>query len=88
MTALLLPLPSLVQDAAVPQGARIILFVDDEPQACKWFARLFADEFTIVTSCSADDAASLLRARGADIAVLVIDYRMPGRNGLALLEEV
>lgn len=81
-------LPSLVQDAAIPQGARIILFVDDEPQACKYFARLFADEFTIVTSISADEAAGQLRARGPDIAVLVTDYRMPGRDGLALLEQV
>ena len=63
----------------------MILFVDDEPQACKWFARLFADEFTIVTAGSTDDALHMLRERGPDIAVLVTDYRMPGRNGLSLL---
>ena len=63
----------------------MILFVDDEPQACKWFARLFADEFTIVTAGSTDDALHMLRERGQDIAVLVTDYRMPGRNGLSLL---
>ena len=63
----------------------MILFVDDEPQTCKWFARLFADEFTIVTAGSTDDALHMLRERGPDIAVLVTDYRMPGRNGLSLL---
>ena len=63
----------------------MILFVDDEPQTCKWFARLFADEFTIVTAGSTDDALHMLRERGQDIAVLVTDYRMPGRNGLSLL---
>ena len=63
----------------------MILFVDDEPQACKWFARLFADEFTIVTAGSTDDALHMLRERGPEIAVLVTDYRMPGRNGLSLL---
>jgi two-component system response regulator PhcR len=65
----------------------MILFVDDEPQACKWFARLFADEFTIFTAGSADEALQLLRERGPDIAVLVTDYRMPVRNGLFLLGE-
>ena len=63
----------------------MILFVDDEPQACKWFARLFGDEFTILTAGSADEALRTLRERGPEIAVLVTDYRMPGRNGLALL---
>ncbi|WP_309683905.1 response regulator, partial [Polaromonas sp.] len=70
------------------QGACTILFVDDEAQACKWFARLFADEFSIITAGSVDEALQALRARGPDIAVLVTDYRMPVRNGLALLQEV
>ena len=30
--------------------AQTILFVDDEPQACKWFARTFCGEFTILTA--------------------------------------
>lgn len=67
------------------QHACVILFVDDEPQACKWFARLFADEFTILTAGSADEALQMLHARGQDIAVLITDYRMPVRNGLDLL---
>ena len=66
----------------------MILFVDDEPQACKWFARLFADEFSILTAGSADAALQMLHARGPDIAVLVTDYRMPVRNGLDLLATV
>lgn len=69
----------------VPEDARTVLFVDDEPQACKWFARLFSDEFTILTARGADAALQTLRERGAEIAVLVSDYRMPGRNGLDLL---
>lgn len=68
-----------------PEDARIVLFVDDEPQACKWFTRLFSDEFTILTAGGADEALRTLRERGAAIAVLVSDYRMPGRNGLDLL---
>ncbi len=66
-------------------GAGTILFVDDEPQACKWFARLFADEFSIITAGGVDDALALLAERDGEIAVLVTDYRMPSRDGLALL---
>ena len=63
----------------------MILFVDDEPHACKWFARLFADEFSIITAGGADEALQLLRERAPAIAVLITDYRMPMKNGLQLL---
>ena len=65
--------------------AHTILFVDDEAHACKWFARLFADEFSILTAGGADEALQLLRERAPDIAVLITDYRMPMKNGLQLL---
>ena len=65
--------------------AHTILFVDDEPHACKWFARLFADEFSIITAGGADEALQLLRERAPDIAVLITDYRMPMKSGLQLL---
>jgi two-component system response regulator PhcR len=74
-----IPLPPVSQDACA------ILFVDDEPQTCKWFARLFSDEFSILTAGGVDEALQTLRERGPAIAVLVTDYRMPGRDGLALL---
>lgn len=63
----------------------VILFVDDEAQSCKWFARTFADEFNVLTATSVDDALALLRERGRTVALLVTDYRMPQRNGLDLL---
>lgn len=78
-------LPPASPSAPSHEEACVILFVDDEPQTCKWFARLFADEFTILTAGGTDEALQLLRARGPEIAVLVTDFRMPGRDGLALL---
>ncbi|MDD5325098.1 MAG: hybrid sensor histidine kinase/response regulator [Polaromonas sp.] len=68
-----------------PQAARTILFVDDEPQTRKWFSCLFSDEFAILAAGGADEAEQMLREHGAAIAVLVTDYRMPGRDGLSLL---
>ncbi|MHB1200154.1 MAG: ATP-binding response regulator [Polaromonas sp.] len=75
----------LTQVPHAPQDARTILFVDDEPQTCKWFTRLFSGEFVILTADGADEALQMLRQHRAAIAVLVTDYRMPGRDGLDLL---
>ncbi len=70
------------------RGPHAILMVDDEPQACKWFSRLYGNEFTVLTAASVDDALALLSKRGHEVAVLLTDYAMPGRDGVALLGEV
>ena len=74
---------------SAPAGSRagqpVILFVDDEPQSCKWFARTFADEFNVLTATGVDEALALLHEHGPSVALLVTDYRMPQRNGLDLL---
>uniref|UniRef100_UPI002633BF7B hybrid sensor histidine kinase/response regulator n=1 Tax=Hydrogenophaga sp. TaxID=1904254 RepID=UPI002633BF7B len=71
-----------------PRGPHAILMVDDEPQACKWFARLYGTEFNVFTAASVDEALMLLRERGHEVAVLLTDYSMPVRDGVALLSEV
>jgi two-component system, response regulator PhcR len=68
--------------------ARAILFVDDEPGPGKWFARIFADEFDILTAAGANEALALLAEHGGKIAVLVTDYRMPEIDGMQLLQAV
>ncbi len=77
--------PVLESDAQV---AHAVLLVDDEPQACKWFARLYGDEFVVLTAGGVDEALALLAARGHEVAVLLTDYNMPGRDGVVLLAEV
>lgn len=69
-------------------GAHAILMVDDEPQACKWFARLYGDEFVVLTAGSVDEALAVLAQRGHEVAVLLTDYAMPQRDGVALLSVV
>jgi two-component system response regulator PhcR len=69
------------------RGPHAILMVDDEPQACKWFARLYGTEFTVFTAGGVDEALALLAERGHEVAVLLTDYAMPGRDGVALLGE-
>jgi len=79
------------EDKAVAEGhggPHAVLMVDDEPQACKWFARLYSDEFVVLTARGGDEALALLAERGHEVAVLLTDYSMPGRDGVALLGEV
>lgn len=68
--------------------ADTVLLVDDEVLSRKWFCRTFEKEFRIEAVAGVDEALELLRVRGAEIAVLVTDYRMPRRNGLDLLRAV
>ena len=70
------------------QGAHAILVVDDERQACKWFARLYGDEFAVLTACSVNEALALMTERGHEVAVVLTDYRMPGRHGVDLLNQM
>lgn len=68
-----------------PQQAQAILLVDDEPQALKWFARQYGDEFVVLTAAGVAEALTVLDERGHEVAVLLTDYRMPRQDGVALL---
>ena len=75
----------LGSQAATAIDATTVLYVDDEPQACKWFKRMFADEFRIVTAGGVQEALDQLQQQPQQFAVLLTDYRMPMRNGMELL---
>ena len=62
-----------------------ILFVDDEAMALKYFERLVGPLAPVITASSVEEGKAILQARGAEIAVLVSDQRMPGERGNELL---
>ncbi len=62
-----------------------ILFVDDEAMALKYFERLVSPLAPVLTAGSVEEGKAVLRAHGAEIAVLVSDQRMPGERGNELL---
>lgn len=62
-----------------------ILFVDDEAMALKYFERLVGPLAPVLTAASVEEGRAILTARGAEIAVLVSDQRMPGERGNELL---
>jgi signal transduction histidine kinase len=65
-----------------------ILFVDDDAMSRNHFARAVRDDYRVHLAHSADEALTVLKELGPEIAVLVTDFRMPGRDGGHLLSEV
>ena len=63
----------------------VILFVDDEATAVKYFQRAIGSLAPVITAGSVEEAITLLDAHADSLAVLVSDQRMPGRYGNELL---
>jgi FixJ family two-component response regulator len=84
-TAAALPAPP-PPTPAPPRPA--VLYVDDEEQALKYFPKVLAKGFEVLTANSAAAAVGVLEAHGDRVGVIVSDQRMPGRTGVELLTEV
>ena len=63
-----------------------ILYVDDEPKSLKYFARAFRDKFKILCAANAAEGYRLLEQHRDEIALLMIDQRMPGEKGVEFLQ--
>ncbi|NIE63646.1 response regulator [Burkholderia sp. Ax-1719] len=71
-----------------PQAQYTVVYVDDEELARKYFARSAGSDYEVLLAASADEAISILRSEGARVAILLTDFRMPGRHGGDLLRQV
>ncbi|PZR42290.1 hybrid sensor histidine kinase/response regulator [Paraburkholderia fungorum] len=65
-----------------------ILFVDDDEMSRNHFARAIREDYHVRIARGADEAMAVLSEHAAEIAVLVTDFRMPGRQGDDLLRQV
>lgn len=63
----------------------LLLYVDDEEQALKYFRLTFAKDYEVLTARSADEAWPLIDRHADQLAVIISDQRMPGRSGVELL---
>lgn len=70
------------------QARPTVVYVDDEELARKYFARSAGSGYEVLLASDAEEAISLLRREGARVAILVTDFRMPGRHGGELLRQV
>ena len=64
-----------------------ILFVDDEPAVLDTLKRNLRNRFQISTALSGEEALSRLSKQGP-FSVIVSDFRMPGMDGITLLQKV
>ena len=69
-------------------SAATILYVDDEDIACKYFARFFETEYTVLTATGATEALNVLRSGELRVDVIVTDFRMPHMDGGELLRRI
>jgi signal transduction histidine kinase len=63
-----------------------VLIVDDERIARDTMSMILSAEHAVQVAGSADEALTIFRA--GEFAVVVCDFKMPGRNGIDLLEEI
>ena len=69
--------------------ATTVLIVDDSKLARIVLGKAIValqPDWTRLEASNADEAITLIDAQGADVAIL--DYNMPGRDGLALAEDL
>jgi two-component system probable response regulator PhcQ len=66
--------------------APVILFVDDEATAVKYFQRAIGSLAPVATASSVEEGKRMLESHAGSIKVLVSDQRMPGAYGNELLE--
>jgi two-component system probable response regulator PhcQ len=65
-----------------------ILYVDDEELSLTNFTRAFGYEFRVLTAANAQEGLKLFTQHADEIGLLMTDQRMPGENGVWLLERV
>ena len=66
--------------------APLILFVDDEATAVKYFQRAIDTLAPVVTASTVEEGRRMLDKHASTLAVLVTDQRMPGGYGNELLQ--
>lgn len=70
--------------STTPSGC-VILFVDDEEQARKYFQRALKKYYTVRTADGVAAAKEIVAELGDDLGVVVTDQRMPRQTGVDLL---
>ncbi|MCP5521503.1 MAG: response regulator [Verrucomicrobiales bacterium] len=63
-----------------------ILYVDDEEMSLKYFRKSFENTFRIYTATNATEGFATLQDHQEEIGILMTDQRMPGEQGVQLLE--
>lgn len=68
---------------AASENKLTVLVVDDELANLKVFERVFRKDFTVITATSGTEALAAAERQAPDVAF--VDLRMPGMDGVAVL---
>jgi two-component system, probable response regulator PhcQ len=63
-----------------------ILYIDDEEVSLKYFTKALESDFRIVTANTPEKGLKLLADMKQELAIIVSDQRMPGMQGVEVLE--
>lgn len=66
----------------------VILYVDDEEGALKYFKRINSANFDVLTAPNVSSARKVLNEKSDKICIVITDQRMPGESGTELLTEL
>jgi DNA-binding NtrC family response regulator len=83
-----IPRPKRAIKNPPPNVIDTILFIDDEPKACKYFAMLFGRNHEVLTAADGREGLQLFRRHRSRIGVVITDHIMPRMTGLDLLERM
>lgn len=64
-----------------------ILYVDDEEKSLRYFKKVFEPQFRILVATNAEEGFQILDQNRDGIGILMTDERMPGEDGVQLLEK-
>jgi DNA-binding NtrC family response regulator len=63
-----------------------VLVIDDEMPNLQTFRRVFRNDFQVTLAASVDEALAIIQQQPIDLAL--VDYSMPGKNGIHFLQAV
>jgi excisionase family DNA binding protein len=73
-------------DAARADGRKTLLVVDDEEMFRRVFTLCFQDTYRILTAANGEEALKVLREAKPDVVLL--DFKMPGMDGIETLRRI
>jgi CheY-like chemotaxis protein len=67
----------------------VVLVVEDEDAVRRYATGLLAElGFTVVSAADGTQALEVVRARGAELVLILLDLTLPGLGGEAVLDEI
>ncbi|MCX6624597.1 MAG: response regulator [Acidobacteria bacterium] len=82
-------LAALARNTANPGAAASILLVEDDEMVAKWLGQVLrSGGYSVLRAGSAEEVFQILGAGSAMPTILITDFRLPGMNGVTMVERL